>query len=286
MTTESQVVTAEVATQEVPKDTIEVETNIEPTPENGVPDKASKAPADVAQAETQEQVQKRSRSEKRKAEKDRILQENATLRERNRVYEEQIKGKQPEKADGEPNIADYDDVMLYYRDLNKYDAQQLLKSDREKQAEFAKQQEVTQAQEAKTRAYVEKLQPILQEDPALLDRLESLETKGLISKNLQNAVEDSSSSDKITKYLSQLPDHIIGQLSALSEKEVYKAIGILEAQLEAPKENLKETPRASKATPPINPPRNIAKTDRSINSYTQEEIENMPLSEYKKITFN
>lgn len=278
MTEESQVVTAPVETQGKP-DTIEVETNIEATPKNGSPDNQPTAQADAPKpAETQEQ--KKTRQEKRRAARERDIRRNADLEAEVRLLREQKQATAPQGKtpytdfSKEPNIADYDDALAYTRDVNKYDAHNML-------SERDKKQQTERAQESTNQAYFEKLRPLVQANPEMADRITYLDSNGLISKQLEAAVKSSSVSEKITEYLIGLPDEAIAQISQLPANELYKGIGILEAQLSQVKE---EKPRTTQAPPAIKPPGNSAKTDRSIGSFTQEEIENMPISEFKKLT--
>ena len=88
-------------------------------------------------------------------------------------------------------------------------------------------------------------------------------------------------SPEVAYHLTQYSDDLM-TLRGLPKDMLPKAMKQIEAFIKKGGEQIKEQPRVTKAQPPITPPGLTVKTDRSINSYTQEEIEDMPLSEYNK----
>lgn len=273
MEQENQAVTAPVDTQTAqPIDTIEVETNIE-APEQGTQKETSKTePTEAPQKPVN------PRTQARKAEKERLITELATERERNRQLEEKYKGvpkEEPKQKDfsKEPNIQDYTDVLEYTRDLARYEATNLLSERDKKSAEADRQRRIE--------SFQEQINEVKAEMPDLDSRLDALYNAGLIPQSIEDAVLSSNISGKLAAHLAKFPGDL-KQLNSYRPELLPQAIKQLEAFIQNPPKA--EEPRVTRAQAPITPPGNSAKTNRSINSYTQEEIENMPLSEYKLIS--
>lgn len=260
-------------------DGIEVETNIEPTPENSVEDKGSKPKSEPKEA-PQPEKPVNPRTQQRKAEKERLIRENAELKERNRANEEKLNPKQPEQQTRQvdlskrPDITKYTQAQYldYVEDLAKYNASELLSERDKKSAEAERNNQIASFQEQTT--------DIRNAMPDFDDRMQKLYDAGLVSAPIENAVLKSSMSGKLAEHFINFPGDL-KQLNDYRPELIPQAIKAIENFIKAPKESKEEKPRITQATPPIKPPGNSAKTDRSINSYTQEEIENMPLSEYR-----
>jgi hypothetical protein len=72
-------------------------------------------------------------------------------------------------------------------------------------------------------------------------------------------------------------------LRGMPPEALPKAIKTIEAFIKKGGEQ-QEKPKITKAEPPITPPGVTANADRSLSSYTQEQIENMPLSQFKLLS--
>lgn len=273
MTDEVTEVTAPVDTQ-VNADRIEVETNI-PAPEPEVVEPKVE-PSEAPQTKTVN-----PRTEKRKAEKERLIRENAELKERTRAYEEQLKSKEaPKEAEKpakdlskEPNINDYEDVMVYINDLQDFKNLQIKEQiiNERKQAE----------KEVKINSFVEDIRELTTEQPDIGEKIGQLADAGLIPEHIEDVIIDSPDRKELTKHFAQYPGDLIA-LNKLRPEMVKDGIKQIQAWIKTPKQA--EAPRVTQAKPPIAPPGNNAKTDRSISSYSQEELENMPLAEFNRLT--
>ena len=276
-TDDSTIVTAPVDTKEpATSDRFEVETNIEPTE---VEDKGSKPQVEPTEAPPQPKPVN-PRTEKRKAEKERLIRENAIKDEQLRQTQaelaalkapkQEVKQKDPTK---EPNVADYDDVLEYTRDMAKFEANNLL-SERDQQYQSVQEQRLNEV-------FEEQLDEVRATTPDIDDKIQTLYDAGLIPPTIERAVLSSSMSGKLAEHLANFPGDL-QQLNSIRPELLPKAIKSIEVFIK--KGPQVEKPRLTNAAPPISPPGNGAKTDRSINSYSQEEIENMPISEFKKLT--
>lgn len=283
MLEESQVVDAPVLTQDK-TDHIEVETNIEPTPENGVEDKGSKKAASEPLKETPEQTEqraKKTRNEKKRAEKERLISELATEREKNRQLAEKTQSKEPAKQERKvdlskkPDITHYstDQYLDYVEDLAKFNANELLLERDKKTAAVERDNQIANFQEQAAE--------IRNEIPDFDEKMQKLYDAGLVSAPIENAVLKSSMSGKLTEHFVKFPGDL-KQLNDYRPELVPQAIKAIENFIKAGGKQ-EEKPRITQAKTPIKPPGNNAKTDRSVTSYTQEEIENMPLNEYRTL---
>lgn len=281
MQEENQVVDAPVLTQDSKTDHIEVETNIESTPENGVEDKGKKAASEPLK-ETPDQTEqraKKTRNEKKRAEKERLISELATEREKNRQLAEKSKepAKQERKVDlsKKPDITQYstDQYLDYVEDVAKFNANELLSERDKKSAEAERDNQIASFQEQATE--------IRNDMPDFDDKVQKLYDAGLVSAPIENAVLKSPISGKLTEHFVKFPGDL-KQLNDYRPELVPQAIKAIENFIKA-RGKQEEKPRVTQARAPIKPPGNNAKTDRSVNSYTQEEIENMSLTEYRTL---
>lgn len=209
------------------------------------------------------------RTAQRKAEKERLLRENAALAERVRQLEQSNKAPEPEQPKArdlskEPDIQDYDDVLEYTRDIARYELRQQLS-----QAELQKQ----------TQALAEKAEAVRAEKPDFDEKVGALAQSNLITPEIDRAILASPMGAEIAYHLANYGADLM-TLRGLPAEALPKAIKAIEAFIK--KGGEPEKPKVTKAAPPITPPGVTANTDRSISSYTQEELEDMPLSEYKR----
>jgi hypothetical protein len=263
-------VTTPVDTKQV-DDGIEVETNIvsEPAKEEEV------EVVDSEQAPKEAPPEKKAinpRTLARKAEKERLIRENGALQERVKQFEQAQAQRQPEvkqerDISEEPNIQDFDDVFEYNRAIAKYEA-----------AQIYKQETSRQSTEKKIEAMRQRSEVVRVEKPDFNEKVQALVDSQMLTPTIEDAILTSDLSADISYHLAQYGDDLL-TLRGLPQNMLPQAIKRIEAFI---KEGGKqEKPKVTQAQPPITPPGVRAKTDRSVSSYTQEEIENMPLSEYR-----
>jgi len=295
---EDKQVTAPAATesnvQEVaqPKDTIEVVHSTE----EAQPESGSDTPKEEGQTqeEPKQEPEKKPlnpRTAQRKAEKERLIRENATLAERLKELEGRVKQTNPaseqksEKVKDyskEPNIQDYDDVLEYQRDVAKYDLHQFdrQKSEQSEQAELQKYQA----------SFNEELPIIKAEMPDFEEKVGQFYQAGLLEEGgyLEKQILKTGKAGELAKHFVQYPSDL-QQLSMYRPEAIPAALKQIQDWIKtngsaSTQQQPEEQPRVTKAQAPITPPGNSAKSNRSINSYSQEEIENMPLKEYEALT--
>jgi len=272
-------VTAPADTQNAITDRYEVETNVvsEPVkvePETKVETETKPDSEPEPAEEPQESKTINPRTAARKAEKERLLREAAEAKAetaRVKAELEQLKqpkpeGKQPKDLSKEPNIQDYEDAVEYTRDLARYDR---------------KQEALQENQQKKFDAYNEKLESVIAEKPDFEEKVGALVDSGLITPEIEDAVLSSSMGPALSYHLAEYGGDLMA-LRGLPKELLPKAIKEIEAFIKKGG-NPPEKPRVTQAPPPITPPSGMARTDRSASSYTQEEIENMPISEYNRI---
>lgn len=288
MESNSNEVTATVDTQAAISDRYEVETNIVSEPEAEKPkdeptkevkqDTADKSDSDTEPSEEPNESKTiNPRTAARKAEKERLLRENAIATEKNRQLEAELaKYKQPQpeaKAKDlsqEPNIQDYDDALEYSRDIAKYEAVQAFKQETSKLT-----------QQKQIEAYNEKLQSVVAEKPDFEERVAALLNSGLVTPDIESTILASNMGPELSYHFAQYNGDLLA-LRGLPKELLPKAIKEIESFIKQGG-NQQEKPRVTQAAPPITPPSSTGRTNRSASSYTQEEIENMPLHEYNKI---
>jgi len=212
------------------------------------------------------------------AEKERLLRENAAAAEEIRQLKaENAKYKQPEKPEAkakdfsqEPNIQDYDDALEYSRDIAKYEAIQAFKQGTSK---LTQQKQID--------AYNESIELVKASKPDFEEKASALVDSGLVTPEIESAVLSSNLKAELTYHLAQYGGDLMA-LRGIPKELLPNAIKEIESFIKKGGAQ-PEKPRVTQATPPITPPSSNGKTNRSVSSYTQEEIENMPLAEYNKI---
>jgi len=277
MTEESQSVTVETDT---PIDTIESESVIHDTqPQDGSETKTEETTVATSEAD-EEQPQKpiNPRTAQRKAEKERLIRENAYKDAVIAQKEAELaKYKQSEKPtvkerdySQEPNIQDYDDVLEYTRDLAKYEIRQ----------EFAaKEQQASLATKAKmVESFEERAEALKAEKPDFDEKIEALKNTGLVAVEIEDAIFASDMSADIAYHLAQYPSDLV-QLRGLPKETLPKAIKAIEAFIKNAASN--PPPRQTQATPPIKPVGSKASITPDLSRLTQEELENMPQHEFE-----
>lgn len=265
-------------------DRYEVETNItvaEPKAEEvKKPEEVKKVEQDIDDGEdaepSEEQHEPKSINPRTAARKAKDARQQALIAEQAekiRQYEAKLAGEQP-KAEAqkeqdysqEPKITDFEDPIDYLR----ADAIYQIKKER---AELELQ---TQVEALERRAEI-----IKADKPDFEERVIQLGNSGLLTPNISKQILKSEMSADIAYHLTQYGQDLL-TLRGLPEKELPKAMKAIEAFIKRGGSE-PEKPRITQAKPPITPPSNMAKTDRSLSSYSAEEIEEMPLSQFSKI---
>lgn len=248
------------------KDTTEKEsTKVEPSTDKTTEDKT---PDTEPKAEPTEPKPINPRTAQRKAEKERLLTENATMREQLRQLQEQIapKPEQPKARDlsKEPDIKDYDDVLEYNRDLARYDR---------------RQESLQENLQKQTEALAERADAVRAEKPDFDEKVTAIVQSRLVTPDIEKAILASPVGADIMYHLGNYSADLM-TLRGLPPADLPKAIKAIEAFIKNGPEQ--EPKKITKAAPPITPPGVTANADRPLSSYTQEELENMPLNEYRR----
>lgn len=266
-------------------DRFEVESNVvpeaEPAKVEPVKDKTTedKTPDTEPKVEPTEPKPINPRTAQRKAEKERLIREAAVATEKNAALEARIKEleksnapepEQPKARDlsKEPNIQDYDDVLEYNRDVARYDAIQTFQEQTSKA--------ILQKQEA---ALAERMDIVRAEKPDFDEKVSALMQSRLVTPDIEKAMLASPIGADIGYHLANYGSDLM-TLRGLPPESLPQAIKAIEAFIK--KGGEQEQPKITKAAPPITPPGMTANADRPLNSYSQEELESMPLTEYKR----
>ncbi len=233
-------------------------------------DKTTEAetPATEPKVEPTEPKPINPRTAQRKAEKERLLTENATMREQLRQLQEQCapKAEQPKARDlsKEPNINDYDDAVEYTRDVARYDRrQEALQENLQKQTE----------------ALAERADAVRAEKPDFDEKVGAIVQSQLVTPDIEKAILASPVGADIMYHLGNYGADLM-TLRGLPPAALPQAIKAIEAFIKNGGEQ--EKPKVTKAAPPITPPGVSANTDKDYSKYTQEDWENMPQAEFNK----
>ena len=254
-------------------DRFETETNVVPEAEpkevEPTEDKTTEAetPATEPKVEPTEPKPINPRTAQRKAEKEHLLTENATMREQLRQLQEQIapKTEQPKARDlsKEPNINDYDDAVEYTRDVARYDR---------------RQEALQESLQKQTEALAERADVVRAEKPDYDEKIDALMQSQLVTPDIEKLILASPMGADIGYHLANYGADLM-TLRGLPPASLPQAIKAIEAFIKNGGEQ--EKPKVTKAAPPITPPGVSATRDSSISSYTTEEYENAPISELR-----
>ncbi|MCA6393435.1 MAG: hypothetical protein IM607_18835, partial [Cytophagales bacterium] len=264
-----------VQTDSPVEDRFTVETNV--VPENVEPEKVEPSTEKTTEVETtdsepdEEPTEKKSinpRTAQRKAEKERLIRENAVLAERLRQYEQEkaTASDEPKARDlsKKPDIQDYDDVLEYTEDLATWKAGEIFES-KTTQLNLQKQ----------TEALAQRAEIVRAEKPDYDEKVSGLIESRLITPDIEREILSSPIGADVAYHLAEYGADLM-TLRGLPAEALPKAIKAIEAFIKKGGEP-QEKPKITKAEPPIAPPGVTVNADRPLSSYTQEEIENMPL---------
>lgn len=208
----------------------------------------------------------------RKAEKERLIRDNAVMAEKLKQFES---NKQPEpEAEQERDYSKPPQEMDYDEFADFMEAKIEHKLNRQE----AKQHEA--AQEKQIQALGQKFESYRAEKPDFDEKVDALINSQLLTEPIEQAILQSSMGEKISYHLAQYGSDLM-TLRGLPPSALPQAIKQIEAFINDGG-SVQDKPRVTQAQPPIAPPGNTSKSDRSLSSYSQEEMENMPLSEFNK----
>ncbi|MES1987327.1 MAG: hypothetical protein V4440_04720 [Pseudomonadota bacterium] len=270
-------VTAATDTQDAIKDRYEVQTNIASEPVKSEPaKKVEPEPKPDSEQEPLEAPQESKttinpRTQERKAKEARLFRENAELKAElaKSKQPDQPEGKKPRDLSKEPNILEYgDDALEYTRDVARYDRMQ---------------ESLQEKRQSKIEAHKERVDVFIADNPDFDEKVSALVESGLVSPDIEDAVLSSPMSEKLSYHLANFNGDLL-TLRGLPKELLPQAIKEIESFIKKGGNQEQEKPRVTQASPPIKPPGNSAKTDRSLSSYSQEEIENMPIAEFNKLS--
>jgi len=279
MTEDSKVVTAPAETPDI-TERFEVETNVEP--EKAEPKEESKDDSKKVEPEKDKTTEVKTpdtepkeptepkpinpRTAQRKAEKERLIRENAAMAERLRQLEAEKAPEKPKARDlsKEPDIQDYEDVLEYNRDLARYDR---------------RQESLEENQRKQTEALEQRADVVRAEKPDYDAKVASLIQSRLVTPEIDKLILASPLSADIGYHLATYGSDLM-TLRGLPPEALPQAIKQIEAFIKSGGEQ--EKPKITKAEPPITPPGVTINGDRPLSSYGQEELEEMPLTEYKR----
>lgn len=238
--TESQ--STEVEAEETP----ETETS-EETKEDSSKEKVNKKPGGY-----------KAKADYFKSQAAREAAENAALKAELAKY----KNPQPKATEesGEAQSEGFDDVGKW----GEHIAQKAVEQFKAQQEALAQQQKAAEAEQARIMDYTERLRPIVEQSPEVLQKIEEYEQAGYVTPHLEAAVLQSPVGEKITEHLAKYPGDMM-QLAGLNEAQTYYAIGLLEAHVRS-NPGQKAAVRQTSAAAPISPVKTGATTKKDISS--------------------
>lgn len=258
-----------------------VETNV--VPENVEPEKVETSTEEPTKVETpdsepdEEPTEQKSinpRTAQRKAEKERLIRENAVLAERLRQYEQEkaTASDEPKARDlsKKPDIQDYEDVLEYTEDLATWKANEIFES---KTTQLNLQRQIE--------ALAQRAEIVRTEKPDYDDKVAGLIESRLITPDIEREILSSPISADVAYHLAEYGADLM-TLRGLPVETLPKAIKAIEAFIKKGGQP-QEKPKITKAEPPIAPPGITANADRPLSRYSQQEIEDMPLSQFNRL---
>ena len=266
------------------EDRFTVETNVVPEkvePEKVEPTKVEATDASKPDAEPDEEPTEQKsinpRTAQRKAEEERLIRENAALAERVKMLEQKTapvsdapKAKDTSKA---PDVKDYEDVLEYTAALAEWKAGEIFEK-RTSELSLRKQ----------TEALAERAEVLRAEKPDFDEKVNALVGSNLITPDIEKAILASPIGADVSYHLAQYGADLM-TLRGLPAETLPKAIKAIEAFIKkGVEQQQQEKPKITKAEPPITPPGVTANADRPLSRYSQEELEDMPLSQFNKLS--
>jgi hypothetical protein len=263
------------------EDRFTVETNIateQAEPEKVEPPKVEATevskPDTEPDEEPTEQKSINPRTAQRKAERERSRLEIAKLQEEvRRLQQERVtvsdapNAKDTSKA---PKVEDYEDVLEYAAALAEWKAGEIFEK-RTFELSLKKQEE----------SLAERFEVLREEKPDLDEKIDALVKSKLVTPEIYKAILASPAGADVSYHLANCGQDLMF-LRGMPPEALPKAIKTIEAFIKKGGEQ-QEKPKITKAEPPITPP-GVTIANRDVSSYSQQEIEDMPLSQYKILT--
>lgn len=180
--------------------------------------------------------------------------------------------KKPEKRDdARPDPKDFDDYDAYNEALTDWKVDQKLKERDEKRQTETKVSEFKQSQEQKRQRYEEGMEAARELYDDFDEVIESYDRPLTIG--MMQALVDSEIGPQVAYYLAKHPKEAQRIEKMTSLVEINKAIGKIEAKVEAQQEGKGDAdePKTTKSPPPINPVKGSSKSKKDPDDLSYEE---------------
>lgn len=179
------------------------------------------------QADLEKQIGKRLAREQTKYQRELQAEREARIR-----LEERLAQHKPEekKADGEPQLTDYDDFQKYSRDLAKWVAKQELESTLSERDKKQKEEKAHATQQQMADGWNKKVQAALKDMPDYVEVVSG--TEAPMSQAMQQAIMESDQGPKLAYHLATHPDEA-AQIAAMTPFQAVRALTLIEAGFKA-----------------------------------------------------
>ena len=233
-------------------------------------EQAEQEPVEKAESDEQSPDDSSEKPSKRPGRRERQLererQENLRITARNQELEALVAKLKPESQgkseNGEPQEADYDNVLDYLKAQSKWDAEQAAESKltayQQKQAEAAEEAQFVQRLDA----LEEREEVFAQQIPDYHEKVDALVSTGVITKDVLKAIVSSDISEQVAYHLTQYPQdaYLMAQMGN-NKQALNQAVRQIENFIESnPITAVKQT----KAAAPIKPVQSKAGTSNKI----------------------
>jgi hypothetical protein len=183
-----------------------------------------------------EKSKAKARRERARRARDRQIAENATLKERLRVLEEDRQSRQAPAAaapSGPPKESDFTDYFEYQRALARYEIRKELQPEIEKAAQSAREIREEESRQAKLSAHEKRVAEFAKNVPdfrEVAEEAESIAVRQDIMPVLQQLVTESDIGPQLIYHLGKNPE-IVDRLNRMDAVSVARELGRLEAKL-------------------------------------------------------
>jgi len=177
------------------------------------------------------------------------------------------------KADGEPDMNDFENVLDYLKAHQKWESAEAIKAFKETETKTAQEQKAAVEFEEKQAAFDERVESIIDKVPDFYERARALYQQGLVTPAVESAVIDSPVGEMVTLYFMAHP-HELEALHGKSEAQVYRAVALIEAKLVGVQQPV--VGKQTRAAAPINPVKSTQGTQKTL-------ADDLPYDEWKKL---
>lgn len=178
------------------------------------------------------------------------------------------------KADGEPDMNDFENVLDYLKAHQKWESAQAIKSFKDNETKAAQEQKAAQEFQEKQASFDERVETIIEKVPDFYERAADLYRQGLVTAEMERAVLDSPVGEMVTLYYMAHP-HELQELVGKSEAQVYRAVALVEAKLVGVQQPA-SVGKPTRAAAPINPVKSSQGMQKSLT-------DDLPYDEWKKL---